>query len=101
MKKTSKIILKVFLGIIILIFVTLLVFPIFFKDKIKTKVVQVINESVNATVDFSNYKLGFFRNFPNITFSLEGITVTGKDIFENDTLLSLKSADMIFNLASL
>lgn len=101
MKKTYKIILKVFLGLIVLIFVALLVFPIFFKDKIKTKVVQVINESVNATVDFSNYKLGFFRNFPNITFSLEGITVTGIDLFENDTLVSLKSADMIFNLASL
>ena len=101
MKRTTKVILKAFLGLIVLIFVLLLVFPIFFKDKIRTKVVQIINESVNAKVDFNDYKLGFFRNFPNITFSLEGISVTGTGAFEKDTLVNLESADMIFNLSSL
>ena len=64
MKKTSGIIVKIFAGIILLILILLFTVPIIFKEKIRTKVEQVINESVNATVKFEDYKLGFFRNFP-------------------------------------
>ena len=68
MKKTAGIIIKIFLGIILLILVLLFTVPIIFKKQIKTKVEQVINESVNATVKFENYKLGFFKDFPNLSF---------------------------------
>ncbi len=72
-----------------------------FKDKIRTKVEQVINESINAKVGFGDYKLGFFRNFPNLTFSLENLSVVGIEKFENDTLASSKSLNLVFNLSSL
>ena len=62
---------------------------------------QTINESVNATVKFNDYKLGFFRNFPNLSFSLTGLSVVGKDKFETDTLAAFKSFDLVFNLSSL
>ena len=101
MKKTAGIIIKIFLGIILLILVILFTVPIIFKKQIKSKVEQAINSSVNATVKFDNYKLGFFRNFPNLTFSLENMSVTGVGKFEGDTLASFKSFDLIFNLLSL
>src|SRR5450759_2597498 len=91
MKKSIGIIVKILLGIILIILVLLFTVPILFKEKIRTKVEQVINESVNATVKFEDYKLGFFRNFPNLSFSLNGVSVVGTDKFENDTLAGFKS----------
>ena len=101
MKKTAGIIVKILLGIILLILVLLFTVPIIFKEKIRTKVEQVINGSVNATVKFEDYKLGFFRNFPNLSFSLNGVSVVGTDKFENDTLAGFKSFNLVFNFSSL
>jgi hypothetical protein len=101
MKKTAGIIVKIFIGIILLILVLLFTVPIIFKEQIRVKVEQVINESVNATVKFDNYKLGFFRNFPNLTFSLDGVSVVGVEKFRNDTLAGFKSLNLVFNLKSL
>ncbi len=101
MKKISGIILKIFLGFVLLILILLFTVPLLFKEKIRTKVEQAINESVNASVKFEDYKLGFFRNFPNLSFSLKGVTVVGVDKFENDTLAGFRSFNLVFNLASL
>ena len=101
MRKTTSIIIKIFLGIILLILFSLFIVPIIFKEQIKTKVEQAINASVNATVKFENYKLGFFKDFPNLSFSLKGVSVVGVEKFENDTLAGFKSLDLVFNLSSL
>ena len=101
MKKLLGVVLKVILGLILVILIALFTIPIIFKDKIRTKVEQVINESVNAKVQFEDYKLGFFKNFPNLSFSLNGLSVVGVDKFENDTLAGFKSFSLVFNLASL
>jgi len=101
MKRTLALIVKALAGLVLLIIILLFTVPVLFKDKIRTKVEQVINESVNAQVKFEDYKLGFFRNFPNISFSLNGVSVVGMDKFENDTLAGFKSFNLVFNLASL
>ncbi|TAL70806.1 MAG: AsmA family protein [Bacteroidetes bacterium] len=101
MKKIAGIIIKILLGIILLILVLLFTVPILFKEKIRTKVEQVISGSVNANVKFEDYKLGFFRNFPNLSFSLNGVSVVGIDEFKNDTLAGFKSFNLVFNLSSL
>ena len=101
MKKVLGIILKALLGLILLILIVLFTVPIIFKEKIRTKVEQVINESVNAKVQFKDYKLGFFKNFPNLSFSLNGLSVVGVDKFANDTLAGFNSFSLVFNLSSL
>ncbi|MCU0462308.1 MAG: AsmA family protein, partial [Bacteroidales bacterium] len=101
MKKIIKWTLGVLGGIILLVLILLFAVPVIFKDKIKTKVEQVINESVNAQVKFDGYKLTFFRNFPNLSFTLNDVSVTGVDKFQGDTLAGFKSFDLVFNLASL
>ena len=101
MKKVTGIILKVLIGLILLILVLLFTVPVIFKGKIKTKVEQVINESVNANVKFDDYKLGFFKNFPNLSFSLKGVSVVGIEKFEGDTLAGFRSFDLVFNLSSI
>jgi hypothetical protein len=101
MKKIPALIGKILLGFILFILILLFTVPIIFKEQIRTKVEQVINESVDATVKFENYRLGFFRNFPNLTFSLIEVSVVGVDKFENDTLAAFKSFNLVFNLSSL
>jgi hypothetical protein len=101
MKKTARWIVKLFLGIILLILVMLFTIPVIFKKQIRNKVEQVINESVYATVRFDNYKLGFFRDFPNLSFSLNGVSVVGIGKFQADTLAAFKSCDLVLNLSSL
>ena len=101
MKKTAAIIAKIILGFIVFILIVLFTVPLLFKEKIRTKVEAVINESVNATVKFGDYKLGFFRNFPNLSFSLNDVAVTGIDKFQDDTLAALESFNLVFNLSSL
>ena len=101
MKRRFEIIIKIFLGIIFLIFLILFTVPIIFKKQIKAKFEQTINSSVNATVKFADYKLGFFKEFPNLTFSLENMSVKGLGKFEGDTLAAFKSFDLAFNLMSI
>jgi hypothetical protein len=101
MKKISGIILKILLGIILLILVLLFTVPVIFKKQIRAKVEQVINESVNATVKFEDYKLGFFKDFPNLSFSMTNLSVVGINKFEGDTLAGFNSFSLVFNLSSL
>ncbi len=101
MKKSFALILKIFSGIILVLLLLLIAIPLLFKDKIRVKVEQVINKSVNATVKFEDYNVGFFRNFPNLSFSFDGLSVVGTDKFENDTLARFKSINLVFNLSSL
>lgn len=101
MKKIITIILKSILGLVIILLVLLFTVPILFKGKIKIKVEEVINGSVNASVKFDDYKLGFFRNFPNLSFSLKNVSVMGVDKFNGDTLAGVRSFDLVFNLGSL
>jgi len=101
MKKIIKTSLKIILGLLIFILVLLFSVPLLFKEKIKTKVEQVINESVNAKVVFADYNLSFFRNFPNLSFSLKDMYVTGIEKFEGDTLAGFRSFSLVFNLGSL
>lgn len=101
MKKAAGIVIKVLAGLIILILVAMFTITVIFKEKIRTKVESVINESVNARVTFGGYNLSFFRNFPNLSFSLKEIYVEGIGPFEGDTLAGFRSLSLVFNLGSL
>jgi hypothetical protein len=101
MKRFLRIFLKSLAGLIILILVILFTVPVIFKKQIKTQVESAINGSLNAKVTFSDYKLGFFKNFPNLSFSLQNLYVAGIDKFEGDTLAGFKSFDLVINLRSL
>lgn len=88
-------------SLLALIILAGLLIPVFFKDKIKDKVETEINAMLNASVKFDDYKLSLFKAFPNAAFSITDVSVTGKDKFEVDTLASLQSFDIVFNLASI
>jgi uncharacterized protein involved in outer membrane biogenesis len=75
--------------------------PFLFKDTIKTTVVKIVNQQVNAKVDIGDFGLSLFKNFPNVTLSLYDVTVAGISDFEKDTLLQAKAVSLAINLYSL
>ncbi len=100
MKKALKIIFRI-LGILILVIILAgIIIPSLFKEQIKEKVLSVANDKVNAELAIGDFGLTIFRNFPNLTFRLKDVSVTGLGKFEGDTLAGLKSFNLVFDLSS-
>lgn len=84
-----KKILKIVGVIVVLLVVALFAIPYFFKDEIKAKITEAINEKVDATVSFTDADLNLFKNFPNATVTIDKLLIINKAPFEGDTLVSL------------
>ena len=74
--------------------------PYFFKDQIVAKVKSVINEKVNAKVDFKEFDLTLIRSFPKMGIKLNDLAVVGIDSFAQDTLANVKQLQLDLNLMS-
>ena len=77
-----KIIKKLLIGIgalLILLIAAAIIVPIMFKDDIKAAIDKEIANNVRAEVYFNPQKFGLsiFKNFPNITLTLEEFGVVG------------------------
>jgi hypothetical protein len=84
-----KKILKITAIVLVVFIAALFAIPYFFKDQIKAKIAEAINESVDAKVSFADADLSLFKNFPNATVGIEKLVIINKAPFEGDTLVSL------------
>lgn len=96
MKKFLKILLFTFIGLLIVI----ILIPILFKKPIMNKVKDEINKSLNAKVEFADFRLSLLRGFPNLYVAMDDLTVVGVDTFSKDTLMSFKSFSAKIDLIS-
>lgn len=88
--------------IIILVIITaLVVTPLLFKDQLLQKAKEVANSSVNASVDFQDFKLTLFRNFPRLTVTLQGLSVVNHEPFDGDTLVAFEEFSAAVDLMSI
>jgi uncharacterized protein involved in outer membrane biogenesis len=69
-----------------LLLVLLIVLPLLFRDRIAERVKVAVNRNVEARVDWSHVGLSLFRDFPNLTVTLDDLTAVGVNRFEGDTL---------------
>ncbi|WP_103069992.1 AsmA-like C-terminal region-containing protein [Aquimarina sediminis] len=95
MKKALKI-----LGIIVLLLVIALIsIPFLFKDTIQDKVRYLVNEHVNAKVDFANVDISLIRSFPQASVVIDELSIINYAPFEGDTLAYSKriALDMSIN----
>lgn len=89
-------------AIILVVFVAaLFAIPYFFKDQIKAKIAEAINESVDAKVSFNDADLSLFKNFPNATVGIEKLVIINKAPFEGDTLVSLGELNLKMSIKEL
>lgn len=102
MKKALKIIGFVFIGLIALILLAGTLAPAIFKDDIKKGIDDAVAESVDATIffDTDKFSLSVFKNFPDITVSMDEFGVVGINEFEGDTLASIGSFKIVVDLMS-
>lgn len=96
----TKRILKWLGGTLLVLVVAAIAIPYFFKDQILAKVKDEANKQLNATVDFKDVGLSLLWTFPNFTFTLDQLTVTGKDAFEGLKLVDIEQFKISLDLWS-
>jgi AsmA-like C-terminal region len=95
---------KIFIGIgvfLLVVIIALFAIPIFFKDQIKAKIQQSINENVDAKVTFADADLSLFKNFPQASVSINKLIVINKAPFEGDTLVALDELNLKMSIKEL
>lgn len=97
---TNKI-LKIVGIVFVLLIGTLFAAPFLFKDQIKAKIAQAINEKVDAKVTFADADLSLFKNFPNANVSIQKLVIINKAPFEGDTLVSLGELNLKMSIKEL
>ncbi len=96
MKKALKII-----GIFVVLFIAaLIIIPFAFKGKIIALVKEQANKNLKATVDFSDVDLSLIRNFPNLSVSIDDLSVIGQEPFAGDTLVAMKELNLVLDVMS-
>ena len=96
MKKTLKI-----TAIVIVVLVALLIsIPFIFKGKIVEMAKSEANKNINARVDFGDFSLSIFRNFPDFSLKVKDLSITGIGVFEGDTLASIPEFIISLDLMS-
>ena len=96
-----KKILKIVGILLLLLVISVFAIPFFFKDQIKEKIAQAINEKVDAKVSFADADLSLLKSFPDATVTLEKLLIINKAPFEGDTLVSLGELDLNMSIKEL
>ncbi|WPR72770.1 AsmA-like C-terminal region-containing protein [Flavobacterium sp. NG2] len=91
----------IFGGLLLLLTGSLFAIPYFFKDQIKAKIAQAINEKVDAKVSFKDADLSLFKSFPNATVTLDSLVIINKAPFEGDTLVALGELNLKMSVKEL
>ena len=97
----KKKILKITGITILLIVATLFAIPYFFKDQINAKILESINENVDAKVNFSTADLSLFKSFPQANVTIEKLSIINKAPFEGDTLVYLGELNLKMSIKEL
>ncbi|HYC34027.1 MAG TPA: hypothetical protein VEB59_17175 [Gemmatimonadales bacterium] len=83
-----------------LLLLLLILVPLLFGDRIAERVKAELNRTLLARVDWKEAGLGLFRNFPNLTLTLDDFTIVGVDRFQRDTLANIDELRVVVDLAS-
>src|SRR5215211_399922 len=87
-------------ALLALLLVLLLVLPMLLKDTIAQRAKTAVNQNVKAQVNWSDVGVSFFRHFPNLTLTLDGLTAIGIDRFQGDTLAAVRHLGLSVSLPS-
>ena len=97
----KKKILKITGITILLIVAALFAIPYFFKDQINAKILESINESIDAKVAFADADLSLFKSFPQANVTIEKLSIINKAPFEGDTLVYLGELNLKMSIKEL
>ncbi|HEX6053181.1 MAG TPA: AsmA-like C-terminal region-containing protein, partial [Gemmatimonadaceae bacterium] len=99
MTKRTRIL--VIFGIVLIVpLLALAILPFVFRDRIVARAKSEINETVDARVDWRDAGLSFFGDFPNLTLSLDQLSVANTGRFAGDTLAKVGTLNVVLDLGS-
>ncbi|MEW7277283.1 AsmA-like C-terminal region-containing protein [Aquimarina sp. 2201CG1-2-11] len=81
-----KKVLKILLITLVVLIIGIISIPFLFKGTIQDKVRYLINEHVNAKVDFANIDISLIRSFPHASVVIDELSVINYAPFDGDTL---------------
>ena len=89
-------------ALVALVVLAMVLLPIIFKDDIKKAVDDAVSENIDANVfyDPDGISVTLFSNFPNLTFGMDDFGISGLGKFEEDTLVSVGSFEIVIDLMS-
>ena len=102
-KKRSgiRIFLRIFLFSILGLFLLAILLPILFRPQIVAFAKKQLNKQLNATVDFKDVRLSLIRNFPRLDLKFVDLSIIGKDLFSEDTLIYSPATHFVANIKTL
>ena len=100
-KMVLKKVLKISGIVFVVLFVAALSVPYLFKDAIKQKITNALNENLDAKITFKNADLSLLKSFPKATISVEKLAVINKAPFEGDTLVAFQELNLKMSILEL
>ena len=89
-------------GITLLSIIALLIaIPYFFKDQINAKILESINNSVDAKVSFVDADLSLLKSFPQANVTIEKLSIVNNAPFKGDTLVYLGELNLKMSVKEL
>lgn len=96
-----KKVIKMFGILFVLLILIIIIVPFFFKSQITDLVKNEANKNLNATLNFSDVGLNLVSSFPNLSLSLDDLSIVNKAPFEGDTIFSSSEINASIDLMSL
>lgn len=87
--------------IIVLIVVALMVIPVFFKSDILRLIEEKSSKYIQAELAIGDVNLSMFKNFPNLSVTLENVMISKEENNTRDTLVNIPHFEASVNLKSL
>jgi hypothetical protein len=75
--------------------------PFVFKDKIVEALKNAVNDAVIAEVSFGDADISFIRSFPDLSLKITDVNISGKDTFEDVTLMKAGKLSFDVDIMSL
>ncbi|MDP4267011.1 MAG: AsmA-like C-terminal region-containing protein [Bacteroidota bacterium] len=98
--KIVKKVLIIFGIIILLVIIAGIIIPFVYKDKIIEKAKTEVNANLNAKVNWKDFSLSVFKSFPDITLSVNDLSIVGVNEFNGDTLTGVKNFNITLDIMS-
>src|SRR5690606_31594899 len=84
-----KWIIRIVGALVILVLIAAITIPFIYKDKIVAIVKEEANKNLNAEVDFGDFDLTILTSFPNLTFTIENVSLKNKAPFDGTYLAKI------------
>ncbi|MCH4821756.1 AsmA-like C-terminal region-containing protein [Gramella lutea] len=93
--------LKIFGFSIVAILAFMILFPIIFQDAITARIKKELNKNLTSELYFDDSELTFFRHFPSLTLSLDGLDLKGSEPFEQKNFIKAKELSLSIDVFEL